>query len=199
MISRSRAALASLLVAGSLLLAYTHAAPAAVGTTVRMDVEDLVDGADLVLEGRVASAVASLAEDGRWIETRYGLAVERTWLGEELGVRDVHLPGGVLADGSGMVVPGMPSLCVGERVVLFLTEPGPTGVRMPVGLAQGKMRIVAAPGGRALAVTDASGATLVETEAHGIDLIHVRDYAAVVAEIEAASARKRARTSARGR
>lgn len=167
----------------------SHHGGVAAGTAVRMDVPELVHNAELIIEGRVLSSLALHA--GHRIETEYIVEVRRTFLGEDLLHRAVRLPGGVLEDGSGMLLCGMPRIGVGENVLLFLTEEGATGVRMPIGLAQGKYTIVERASGVKALVRDAAGVALVNpasgTLSHPEGRV-VRDYAEVVAEIEAALA-----------
>ena len=82
----------------------------------------------------------------------------------------------------------------GEELILFLTGESEGGVRMPVGLAQGKFRIV----------RDKDGTKRLEREGHGVTLVDpetgsssesapvsVYQYADVVAQIEATLARTR--------
>jgi len=129
------------------------------GTAVRMSLSDLVQRAELAFEGRVLSLHARRAGDR--VETEVSLRVERTFLGEPCDLQVVRLPGGVLPDGSGLILPGMPRLSLGEDVVLFLSRETVRGTRMPIGLAQGKLRVVrGADGGKRL-VGDAAHVALV--------------------------------------
>jgi hypothetical protein len=158
------------------------------GTALRMDVPDLAERSETILEGRILSAV-SLEREGR-IETQYLLQVERTFLGEDEPFRTVELPGGVLEDGRGMILAGMPRLRPGENVLLFLSQPGSTGVRMPVGLAQGKFTVRTRADGSKSLIRDAAGMTLVDAQGaflRGEGRV-VLEYADVVARIEAALA-----------
>ncbi len=66
------------------------------------------------------------------IETEYLMSVDRTLWGADLGMRTVRLPGGVLPDGRGMMIPGMPRIAVGEDVLLFLSRQTSWGMRMPM-------------------------------------------------------------------
>lgn len=157
--------------------------PAAAGTTVRLELDELVQHARLVLEARVLDARV-LVEPGGRIVTEYELATLHTWWGEDLPTRVVRLPGGVLPDGSGLWIPGVPRLAVGERAILFLSAPSAGGMRMPVGLFQGRMRVVRTSSGAPLVAVDGP-----EGLAGG------RDYAAVRAELEAAAAARRARAA----
>lgn len=114
------------------------------GTALRMTVPDLVNNAELVFEGRVLDARVVPAANGR-VATEYFVSVHETYWGLPYGTQTFRMPGGVLPDGSGMVVPGMPEVNVGEDAIFFLTESSPAGVRMPVGLAQGKLTVVVDP------------------------------------------------------
>lgn len=163
------------------------------GTALRLDIDGLVEGAELVLEGRVLSRIAYRTARGR-VATEYELDVLRTFQGDDLPRRTVRLPGGVLSDGSGVLIAGLPHLVPGEDAILFLTEEGSQGTRMPVGLAQGKLRVATTLGGSKVLVRDHAGLELVAASGaalgHGLSQEHL-DYAATVAEIHAAAHRKR--------
>ena len=135
------------------------------GTAPHLELEEVVQHARVALVGTVQSALARRAADGM-IETEYRLAVEQRFVGDGGASETVVFPGGVLADGSGLVLPGVPQLAVGEEVVLFLSDrDAQSGRRMPVGLEQGRYRLVLGADGvrRALGAgpsyaLDASGA-----------------------------------------
>jgi hypothetical protein len=159
-----------------------------------MDVDGLVEGADLVIEGLVLSAVGVETEAGM-IETEYTLLVDRTFEGDDLVERTLRLPGGVLGDGRGMMLAGLPRLAVGEQTLLFLTRPSGGGIRMPVGLSQGRYRILHNLDGSRVAVRDQTDLGLVDPDSGQIlqpSGSHVRDYAELIAEVEAAVARENA-------
>jgi len=171
-----------------------HAPAVRAGTALRMDIPELVDGAELVVEGRVLSAEA-VETDAGLIETLYQVGVDRTFVGSDAYNRVVRLPGGVLADGRGMLLAGMPMLRVGEDALLFLSGPGERGVRVPIGLAQGRYRIVTRLDGSKLAVRDQADLGLVDPRTGVLthaDGQHVRDYAELIGEVEAAVAAKSA-------
>jgi hypothetical protein len=130
-------------------------------TVVRMDTAALVDGADLIVDARVRSARA-IEQPDRRILTELTLEVGRTWLGERLPERIVRLPGGVLDDGRGLLLAGVPILAAGERCVLFLSAAGADGLRLPVGLAQGCARVHVDAQGHVLTYTDTSSLALVD-------------------------------------
>ncbi len=158
------------------------------GTALRMDVPDLVEAADLVVEGRVLAARAVETASGL-VETEYELLVDRTFRGAPVATRTLRLPGGVLDDGRGMVLAGVPRLLEGEDALLFLSAPGSRGVRMPVGLAQGRYRVLTRLDGSRVAVRDQADLGLVDPATGrllGEGGAHVRDYADLVAEIQAA-------------
>ena len=132
------------------------------GTAVRMDVESMVDAADRIVEARVTGA--RTAPDGRGrIVTEFQLQVRRTFLGEPGESQTVRIPGGVLANGRGLMLPGMPRIQVGEEVLLFLNSDGQGGsrVEMPTGLSQGKFRVITDRGGVRRAIRSAAQVDLV--------------------------------------
>jgi hypothetical protein len=162
------------------------------GTAVRLDIEDLVEHAALVIEGRVVTAQSYATAGGR-VETEYFVSVHRTYLGTPYGTQVFRLPGGVLQDGSGMVVPGLSELREGQDALLFLTEVGSKGWRMPVGLAQGQLDVVVDQNGERALVRGDAALSLVDPQT-GVLAPHaggaVLDYQATVARVEAAAARK---------
>ena len=177
-----------------LLLTFARRVPdVRAGTAVRMDLPALVRNADLIVEARVLSAKA-LESAGR-IETEYLLFVERTFEGEDHSLRTLRMPGGVLPDGRGMILAGMPRLASGETALLFLSERGETGIRVPVGLAQGKYEVTYTETGEKLLARSIAGLSLVNGET-GQEVPgtgrEVRTYASVVAGIEAALSAKHA-------
>ena len=164
------------------------------GTAIRMAVENLVDRADLVIEGHVASATP-VDLDGV-VYTDYQLLVDRTWWGEDLGSRTIRLPGGVLPSGRATMVPGMPSVVPGDDVILALTETDGLERRVVVGLSQGRWRVVGNGQGGKLAVRDSEGGALVlRPGATPVpsDRMDVMGYADLVSQLEAAAGARRAR------
>ena len=125
----------------ALALSFGFAPRAEAGTALRLGFAELAGRAEWIVEGRVLGARSGELAGG-FIYTDYPISLRRSFDGSALGVRTVRLPGGVLDDGRGLVLPGMPALSIGEDVLLFLSAPGREGVRMPVGLAQGKFRVV---------------------------------------------------------
>jgi len=166
------------------------------GTAVRLGVRDLLDRSELCLEGRVIGARAVLEAHPRRIDTEYTIQVARTYWGEPQAVRVIRIPGGVLPDGRGMTIPGLPRLSVGEDAILFLSGADRSGMRMPVGLAQGRLRVASDRFGRKVLVRDADGLSVVDPGGgapRAVEAPAVLDYAGTVTELEAAVARRRSR------
>lgn len=165
-----------------------HTTGVRAGTAIRMDTPELVQGSALVLEGRVLSLEAVQTEDGL-IETIYQLAVDRTYLGEDRFRRSVRIPGGVLENGQGMLLAGMPRLRAGEDVLLFLSAEGQRGVRIPIGLSQGRYRIETRLDGSKLAIREQAGLGILDPTTGRVtsaDSGFLRNYGELVAEVEAA-------------
>ncbi len=98
-----------------------------------------------------------------------------------------------------MVVPGLPGLAVGDDVILFQSKADAWGTRMPIGLAQGRMLVATDLHGRKRIVRDQSGLDLANPSTRTTlpaDERAVLEYAAAVADIEAAAAGKKARLRA---
>lgn len=167
------------------------------GTALRMDVEELVGACDLAVEARVLSKRAF--RDARGLVVgEHLLEVERAFVGDAGGIASVILPGGVLPDGSGMVVPGMPRLEPGREYILFLSRPDEHGLRMPAGLAQGALRVVRDARGQRRVARELDGLALVDAGALApAEQGSESDYAAITARIEAAKAARPARAEAR--
>lgn len=171
------------------------------GTAVRLDLQGLVDAAELGLEARVLDTRVELDLRGRPC-TLATLAVTRDFIADTSGNFEVRLPGGVMSDGAGLVLPGMPSLFPGEEVVLFLSEESSAGLRIPVGLAQGKFRVVRDAQGERTLVRDEADLQLLDRESSKVshaNLALVYDYAAAVAEIEAAVSQRHSHQDPRPR
>lgn len=162
------------------------------GTAVRMTVPELVDNAELVFEGRVLDARAIPAANGR-VVTEYFVSVHETYWGLPYGTQTFRLPGGVLPNGNGMVVSGMPEVTVGEDAIFFLTEESAGGNRMPVGLAQGKFSVVLDTLGDKQLARNQEGLMLANPATGAVVPANERallDYDAVVATIRSAALAK---------
>lgn len=175
------------LLAGLLLYAWFLARPARenrleAGTSVAMEWRDLADRCEHALEGRVQSVRVQRANGA--VETEVTLQVFRRHQGTGLAQQVIRIPGGQLADGSGLLVPGMPRFVEGEELLLFLSPESPRGWRVPVGLDQGFWKLT----------RDASGRRLLERP--GSQRIR-EDYEATMLLVTQALAARRARESRR--
>jgi hypothetical protein len=182
----------AVLVLAPLLVGGLRARAPRASTALRLGVRELTLRADLLVEGRVVATRA--VERGGRIETEVELAVDRTFVGEDAGRRTVRVPGGVLPDGRGMVIAGFAPPRPGEEVLWFLAEESPVGTRLPVGLAQGQLRLVTDRAGNKVATRSLGRLTL--ADGAGGALQHagvgaVIDYAELRAEIESALALRR--------
>jgi hypothetical protein len=186
-----RCAFAPALIALSVTLALRAPASVDASTVLKMRIEDLAARCDVALLARVTSSSASIDADGR-IATDYALDVERTFVGAHTAHRTIRVPGGVLADGRGMVIPGMPTMAVGERAILFLSGANPRGERLPIGLSQGRMRIVTALDGTQSIVSDSKDLELVDASGHPLPASapSTLPYAATIARIATECARR---------
>lgn len=133
--------------------------PAVATTMVSVPDEALVAEAALIAVVRIEAAAPA---EGEAIETEVRVAVEEVLKGA-VGDRGegrpvdltLRLPGGLRADGEGLVVFGSPVLRPGERALLFLV-PGKAGRWDVLHLALGAFHEVAL-GGERLAVRDLAG------------------------------------------
>jgi len=180
------------------VLAFARCAPVDAGTAVKLDVPGLVDRAELVFEGRVRAIECARDDRGR-IETRYTIDVSRTLFGDALPARVVRVPGGVLPDGSGLVLPGLPRLALDEEALLFLSAESRAGLRVPVGLAQGRFRIEHTEDGGKRFVRDVTDLALVDEHGHLVPegaAAQTFDYAETIARVQAAVSVRQARERA---
>lgn len=163
--------------------------PTDAASAVRMDVVETTLRAAEILEGQVLEVRTTQDTDG-WIRSTVVLDCERDYLSGSAGAqRELVLPGGTLEDGSGLLIPGLPTFREGEQVLVFLTAEGGGGFRMPVGLSQGKWRLMTDRDGVRWALRSDVSAAVVEHDA-AVQLFGsaARPYAEVRAELEAALA-----------
>lgn len=99
-------------------------------TVLAVDLKQLVSASELVLHGRIVAVEnRDRVKEGKGVWTEYTLDVTEAWKGEML-VKSVHgkqrftwaHPGGTRGDGYVVAVPGMPSLAVGEEVIVALEK-----------------------------------------------------------------------------
>jgi len=111
---------------------------ASASVVVRLDLAGLVSRAERIVEARCVSTTPVLDDWGHVlteVRLRVARGLKNATPGAEIAFR---IPGGEI-DGQGLVIAGMPRFRVGEEVLLFLTAESHTGIRVPVGLGQGKL------------------------------------------------------------
>lgn len=113
------------------------AVPAFASVILPMTLDELIDRADAIVHGKVV-AQDSAWEGGR-IVTRSRVKLEGALKGAPGSQVVLRTQGGVV-DGIGQKVYGEPSFAVGEEVVVFGRHIG--AELRPVGMAQGKFRVV---------------------------------------------------------
>jgi len=175
--------LAALAAAAVLSFGLARTGSVCAGTARRLRLAELAERADLALEARVLAARVVESGPGR-VETEYTLREDRAHVGAPCALRIVQIPGGVLPDGRGLAIAGMPRLAVGDDVLVFLTRESTRGTRMPVGLAQGALRVVTRADGSKRLVGSAAGLDLVGAAPTAVPAPGV-DYVAGLAEIAA--------------
>jgi len=142
-------------------LALAVSLPATATVAPYLALDDLERDAEIIVLGTVRNAAGRLSDDGRIIETRVEVDVERALKGGPRTSLTFDVPGGTFA-GRTLVAEGAPSIRPGERVVLFLGRAG-GGPAVPLGVAgwnQGHFRVRRDPRtGRDL-VTQPRGGTI---------------------------------------
>lgn len=176
------------------------ALPAPGGTAARVELEELVGQCDQALEGRV-ERVRVLECGPKRIETELTLSVARRFWGQGSGELVVRIPGGVLPDGRGLVLAGLPRFEEGEELILFLSAESRRGTRMPVGLAQGRLRVERRADGTKSIVREASDLELIDPRSGRRSAAPARtrlEYEPTLARIQAAVEARRKRPAGGG-
>lgn len=134
-------------------------------TVEQLPFDRLVAQAETAFHGTCVDVRAEWDATGRRIRTRVTFAPQDTLKGPNAERFELVLPGGQ-RDGLTQVVHGMPRFAVGDEVVLLATAPHRrSGVRVPVGLAQGVYRVERHPGEPPIARRDTRGLHLVDLDA----------------------------------
>ena len=107
-------------------------------TVERLNLDDLVKKAHVIVHGRVRDARSHWSSNGRLILTTYTVDVEEAIKGRPGRVVDVTTVGGRVGDVI-LNVAGMPSFQRGEDAVIFLENSA--GMSTVVGLSQGKFSV----------------------------------------------------------
>lgn len=135
------------LVAGALGLATTLLAtvsPSLATTVRRVDVAEQVDEADLIFRGRMVGRETVVSANGRTPYTLATFVVDEVLKGETESIEiTLRLLGGEMED-EVVVVHGMPTFEIDERVVLFVKDSGRAFCPI-VGWGQGKLRMLPDP------------------------------------------------------
>ncbi len=108
-------------------------------TVLRLSLIETVDGAEAIVDGRVLATEPIVNESGM-ICTRVTLRVNQYLKGSGSDRYTFVIPGGEV-NGLARTIPGFPRFRPGEDSILFLTAQSGKGLRMPVGLAQGKYHV----------------------------------------------------------
>jgi len=169
-------------------------------TCVQMRVEDLATRCDLAFEARVTSKSTTIDALGR-IATDYALTVDRTYFGAAQATRTVRIPGGVLPDGRGLALPGMPTLTVGEDAIVFLSRENQHAERLPIGLAQGRLKVRRAADGTKSLESDVREIDLVDAQGRPVAMptrVTTLPYAETVTRIESVCAQRVRDAAAKG-
>jgi len=141
-------------------------------TMIQLDRQDLLQQADLIVEGRVALPPKPFVEGpGQIVFSKITILVEEYYntssispQQEEIRHIEILQPGGTY-NGRTTVVPGMPSFRPNERVFLYLKRNPRTGDYNVVGLSQGKFEIKTEAGtGLDYLVPSVIGVNLVSTQ-----------------------------------
>jgi hypothetical protein len=119
------------LVMGALFL---HSASATL--IPRLSFEQLTDGSELIVSGRITSSWAAWDREHKYIWTHYNLNVASSLKGTAATLVEFAEPGGAL-DGLVMNIAGSVSYAVGDNMAVFLSRM-PNGYLRTTGWAQGK-------------------------------------------------------------
>ncbi len=110
-----------------------------------VDLESLIQNAEMVVGAKVESATPVMREDDSMLETHYTLTIRRPYKGSAPSIHEVVLPGGVLEEADGSTrradIVGLGNLEVGKKYILFLGPPGDEGWSLPVGMLQGIVEV----------------------------------------------------------
>lgn len=163
----SRIRLTPQILAGlGLMAALAWSASAVASTALKFDLERLTFSSDRIVVGEVVE-MESFRQDGR-ILTDTTVRIEETWKGESTETLTIRQPGGRVGDVATRVQ-GLANFQMGERSLLFLSDPGVDDHPWVIsGLAQGKFRVTMGPDGETeLAVPELDGLQVMEPKAAG--------------------------------
>jgi hypothetical protein len=139
------------------MLAVMLAAPLSATTVARLSLAQLVQRADLIVQGQVQSVYSEWDKERRLVFTYVSIRVEDPLKGERRQSVLIRQIGGSIGTIE-MSVAGLPQFKSGERALVFLKRQDATTFQV-VGMNQGLYRIV-----QDSAVSDASGMDLFDRE-----------------------------------
>lgn len=137
------------------------APPASATSVIRMSVADMTDRAEVIVHGRCVRKQARMGKDDE-IVTDITLEVFEAVKGELGRSFEFTVYGGVLPE-RGSAIAGAPTYKTGEELLVFLGPVNDRGLRMVIGLAQGKYTI-RRERGQTLAFRNLQGLSLVDAK-----------------------------------
>ena len=131
----------------------------------RLSLDELMDGADRVVLGRVESVESTWSARRRTVLTRIRFSMEKNIKGEGADLT-LRLLGGT-AKGLRVVMSGMPVLAPGDHLLLFLRMVDGEQDYFLFGMAQGVFRVRPGPDGAPVAVQDSASVFLMSPDEQG--------------------------------
>ena len=121
------------------MLIIIHSAVVDATTLARLSLADIVNNAETIFIGSCISLTTEKQAEG--IYSRMRFRVSEVLKGAPAQEQEVVLPGGSF-NGRTEQILGMPHFSPNEEVILFLGPPNAQGHAWPIGLGQGKYRII---------------------------------------------------------
>jgi len=146
--------------------------PSLYATTVRpLGLEEMVALADRIFVGEVTEVKEGKDEHGTFV-TYVTFSASHASKGEVPPKLTIKQLGRRTPDESGRIfrIPGLPTYHVGEEVVLFLHGTSQRGFTSPVGLGQGKFKVIR-KGSNAFAENELGGARLHSWKRYGLKTV----------------------------
>lgn len=136
-------------------------APLTHATTLqRMTFEDLTDGSDEIVIGKVTRSWSAWDAGHHYIWTHYSVRIASVEKGTKGTTIELSEPGGV-AEGMGMTIAGSVSYQIGDSVLVF-AQRMPNGMLRTTGWGQGKYTV------------DAQGKLHAEVPTRGVDYVDTK-------------------------
>lgn len=162
---RTRSTIGAALLTLAVLVATAEAT-----TLLRLSMDDMIRQSTSIVRAKVTATSSSFR--GRDIYTHYQFQVLETLKAAPLGsgggaVTDVAVPGGV-ASGLREMVPGAPTLAVGQEYVIFLWT-SRSGLTQVIGLSQGLFNVLQDQGGNAVLVRPSAPGLMLDRAGNVVD------------------------------